>query len=66
MIKIILIITLIILIIIELYKEHFNYYDRFDKCSKYDSESYSKCYNSNECSVMIDLLGNAFCTSKNI
>ncbi len=44
--------------------EPFDICHRFDKCSKYDKSSYSQCYNSGECSVMIDLLGNTFCTSK--
>lgn len=44
--------------------ESFDVCQRFDKCSKYDGKPYSQCYNSGECSVMIDLIGNAFCTSK--
>jgi hypothetical protein len=44
--------------------ESFNICHKFDKCSKYDAKSYSQCYNSGECSVMVDLIGNAFCTSK--
>ncbi len=56
----------VLLFVINLYSqdEHFNLCDRFDKCSKYDSKPYSQCYNSGKCSVMIDLIGNAFCTSK--
>jgi hypothetical protein len=56
----------VLLFVINLYSpgEYFNVCDRFDKCSKYDSKPYSQCYNSGECSVMIDLIGNAFCTSK--
>ena len=45
--------------------ENFDLCREYDKCSKYDNTSYSKCYNTGECSVMIDLLGNTFCTSKN-
>lgn len=44
--------------------EPFDICHKFDKCSKYDSKPYSQCYNSGECSVMVDLIGNAFCTSK--
>ena len=44
--------------------ESFDVCQRFDKCSKYDGKPYSQCYNSGECSIMIDLIGNAFCTSK--
>ena len=61
------IMLLVLLFVINLYSryEHFNICHRFDKCSKYNSKPYSQCYNSGECSVMIDLIGNAFCTSKN-
>jgi hypothetical protein len=65
--KIIFIILLFVLIFaINLYtsREQFDVCDRFDKCSKLHSKSYSQCYNSGECTVMIDLIGNAFCTSK--
>lgn len=60
------IMLLLILVIINLYSftEYFDVCHRFDKCSKYD-KSYSQCYNTGECSVMIDLIGNAFCTEKN-
>jgi len=60
------IILLVLLFVINLYssRENFNVCQRFDKCSKYNSKPYSQCYNSGECSVMIDLIGNAFCTSK--
>lgn len=44
--------------------EYFNICHRYDSCSKYNSESYSKCYNSGKCTVMIDLIGKAFCTNK--
>ncbi len=65
--KIIFIILLFVLLfIVNLYSsgENFDICHRFDKCSKYDSKSYSQCYNSGECTVMVDLIGNAFCTSK--
>lgn len=54
------------LFVINLYTigEYFNVCNRFDSCSKYDSKSYSQCYNSGECTLMIDLIGNAFCTNK--
>lgn len=60
------IILFVLLFVINLYSqdEHFYVCDRFDKCSKYNSKEYSQCYNSGECSVMIDLIGNAFCSSK--
>jgi len=67
MLKIIFIILLLVLLfIINLYTtgEHFDICHRYDSCSKYDSKSYSKCYNSGKCTVMVDLIGNAFCTSK--
>ena len=59
-------ILLLLLFVINLYtsNEQFNLCNRFDKCSKHDSKSYSQCYNSGECTVMVDLIGNAFCTSK--
>lgn len=66
MYKIIFVIILIfILFVINLYstKEHFNICQRYDKCSKHNGETYSQCYNTGECTVMIDLLGNTFCTS---
>jgi hypothetical protein len=44
-------------------RENFDLCEHHDRCSKYNGETYSKCYN-NECSVMIDLIGNAFCTAK--
>jgi len=44
--------------------EPFDICYKFDKCSKYDTSPYSQCYNSDECSVMVDLIGNAFCTNK--
>lgn len=61
------VILLVLLFAINLYTptEHFDICHRFDKCSKYDNKDYSQCYNTGECSVMIDLIGNAFCTSKN-
>lgn len=46
------------------YTESFDICQVYDKCSKYDGKSYSQCYNSGTCSVMVDLIGNAFCTSK--
>lgn len=62
------IMLLILLFVVNLYtvREQFNVCDRYDKCSKYNNKEYSKCYNNGECSVMIDLIGNAFCTSKNV
>jgi hypothetical protein len=60
-------ILLLVLFIVNLYtsKEHFDICARFDKCSK-NTNSYSQCYdNSDQCTVMVDLIGNAFCTSKN-
>ena len=45
--------------------EGFDICQSYDKCSKYDNSTYSKCYETGECSVMIDLIGNTFCTSKN-
>lgn len=61
------ILMFVILFCVNLYTtiEHFDVCSRFDSCSKYNSKSYSQCYNSGECTVMIDLIGNAFCTSKN-
>lgn len=60
------ILLIIILVIINLYskEEQFDVCALYDKCSKYNGKSYSQCYNTGECSVMIDLIGNAFCTSK--
>ena len=65
--KVIFIILLLVLLFaINLYtpEEKFDICHRFDKCSKYDSKSYSQCYNTGECTVMVDLIGNAFCTGK--
>ena len=61
------ILLILILLAINLYVvgEPFDICHRFDKCSKYDCKPYSQCLNSGECSVMVDLIGNAFCTSKN-
>ena len=61
------ILLILILFAVNLYMvcEPFDICHRFDKCSKYDSKPYSQCLNSGECSVMVDLIGNAFCTSKN-
>lgn len=61
---IVLLIFLLFVINFYVIKESFDICHRFDKCSKYDKKSYSQCYNSGECSVMVDLLGNTFCTSK--
>ncbi len=60
------VVLILLLVIINLYSpvEHFDVCKRYDKCSKYDGQSYSQCYDTGECSVMIDLIGNAFCTSK--
>ena len=60
------ILLIFILFAINLYVigEPFDICHKYDKCSKYDNKPYSKCYNTGKCSVMIDLLGNAFCTSK--
>lgn len=60
------ILLILMLFVINLYVvgEPFGICHKFDKCSKYDSKPYSQCYNSGECSVMVDLIGNAFCTSK--
>lgn len=63
------ILLIFLLFIVNFYvTETFNVCHQYGVCSEYNTESgtqYSKCYNSNKCSVMIDLLGNAFCTSKN-
>lgn len=61
---IILLILLLIVVNLYAFEESFNVCEKYDKCSKYNDKSYSQCYNSGECSVMIDLIGNAFCTSK--
>jgi hypothetical protein len=60
------VILIFLLFIVNFYVilEPFDICHRFDKCSKYDNKSYSQCYNSGECSVMIDLIGNTFCTNK--
>lgn len=60
------ILLILLLVAVNLYtiEEPFDICHRFDKCSKFDKSSYSQCANSGECSVMIDLIGNAFCTSK--
>ena len=66
---IVLLILLLFVVNFYVVGESFNICHKFDKCSKYDAKydakSYSQCYNSGECSVMVDLIGNAFCTSKN-
>lgn len=61
---IILLILLLFAVNLYIVGEPFDICHRFDKCSKYDSKPYSQCLNSGECSVMVDLIGNAFCTSK--
>lgn len=55
---------LLLIVNLNVISETFDICHKFDKCSKYDNKSYSQCYNSGDCSVMIDLIGNAFCTSK--
>jgi hypothetical protein len=65
--SIFIIILLAVLIIVNysfVITEGFDLCQRYDKCSKYDKSTYSKCYESGECSVMIDLLGNTFCTTR--
>ena len=61
----IIIIILIILIIIKFFKnyENFKSCHKIDECSKYGN-NYNACYNSGHCTIMDDLAGNAFCTSK--
>jgi len=60
------ILLILILFVDNLYvvDEPFDICHKFDKCFKYDKKSYSQCLNSRECSVMVDLIENAFCTSK--
>ena len=59
------VLLLIILIIIRIFNifENFQSCHKIDECSKYGN-NYSACYNSGECTIMNDLDGNAFCTSK--
>lgn len=35
-----------------------------ENCNIY-GDDYAKCYDSGECTIMLDLEGNAFCTNKN-
>ena len=53
-----LILIILILIAIKLFltKENFN------NCSQYGND-YNQCYNNN-CTIMLDLEGNSFCTNK--
>ena len=53
-----LIIMVVILIVIKLFLKREN----FTNCSQYGSD-YNKCYNNN-CTIMLDLEGNSFCTNK--
>ena len=53
-----LIIIVLVLIAIKLFYQKEN----FTNCSKF-SNDYNQCYNNN-CTVMIDLEGNSFCTNK--
>lgn len=52
------IILVIILVVIRLFSRTENFTD----CSQF-SDDYNKCYN-NGCTVMIDVVGNSFCTNK--
>lgn len=60
----ILIIALILIIMCDK-REKFNICYPYDKCSKYNNKSYSKCLDNGNCATMVDLMGNTFCTSKN-
>ena len=54
-----LIVIIIILIVIKMFFRKENFID----CSQYGGD-YNQCYNNN-CTVMLDLEGNSFCTNKN-
>ena len=49
-----------ILVIIKLFMKK----DYFGYCSKY-GDDYSRCYADENCRIMIDLDGTAFCANKN-
>ncbi len=53
-----LIVIILILIIIKLFLRKEN----FSNCEIYGND-YNQCYNNN-CTIMIDLEGNSFCTNK--
>ena len=52
-------ILIIILGIIKIFEQREN----FDDCGQYGN-NYPQCYDSGNCTIMIDLQGNAFCTNK--
>jgi len=54
---------IIILIIILIFIKLFIHRENFDECAIY-GDNYNQCYNSGNCTVMIDLKGNSFCTNK--
>jgi hypothetical protein len=66
------VILVIILVIIQFifFKERFGLtLEKFacphkqDECTRY-GQNYSACYNSGHCTIMDDIQGNPFCTSK--
>ena len=62
---------IIILILILVVFKFFFYIENFSSCHKTDQcsiyqNNYNACYNSGHCTIMTDLDGNSFCTSKNI
>ena len=56
------ILLLVILVIIKIYIAN---KENFTDCSQF-GDNYNQCYNSGDCTVMVDLKGSAFCTNKNI
>ncbi len=55
---------IILLVLLVLAKFYIMSIENFTDCSQF-GDNYNQCYNSGECTMMIDLVGNAFCTNKN-
>lgn len=52
----------IILVLILIFFKFFIVKENFSNCSQY-GDDYNQCYNNN-CTIMLDMKGNAFCTNK--
>ena len=55
-------IFLIIIILILISIKFYGIKENFNNCSQYGND-YNQCYNNN-CTIMVDLEGNTFCTNK--
>lgn len=58
------IILIIVLVIIKLFNNSKQENFANTNCSLI-KDNYSQCYDSGDCTIMLDLKGNSFCTNKN-